>query len=240
MKIETKQSIVCYSHRGDKTYYPENTDPAYTKAVLDGFTGLELDVVASKDGTIFCSHNHDLERETNGFGYFFEKTTFEIETYHAVNPVSTRAERIPKLEDILERYSEVPNLNIEIKFRKIFDVSIAIKVARIITKHKMEKNILVSSFNPIVLRIVKVINSKIKTGYLIESLGAILFLSLARPNYIHPRADILCEGLIAYAKKRRKKLNVWTVNTRPAANHIIKYNVAGIITDKEEICATLT
>jgi glycerophosphoryl diester phosphodiesterase len=104
----------------------------------------------------------------------------------------------------------------------------------------MAENILVSSFNPIVLRIVKVINSKIKTGYLIKSLSAILFLSLARPNYIHPRADILCEGLIAYAKKRRKKLNVWTVNTRPAVNYIIKYNVAGIITDKEEIGAILT
>ena len=90
------------------------------------------------------------------------------------------------------------------------------------------------------LRIVKAINSKIKTGYLIKSPSAILFLSLARPNYIHPRADILCEGLIAYAKKRRKKLNVWTVNTRPAVNHIIKYNVAGIITDKEEIGAILT
>ena len=78
MKTETKQSIVCYSHRGDKTYYPENTDPAYTKAVLDGFTGLELDVVASKDGTIFCSHNHDLERETNGLDTFLKKPLLKL------------------------------------------------------------------------------------------------------------------------------------------------------------------
>ena len=240
MNTETKQSIVCYSHRGDKTHYPENTDPAYNRAILDGFTGLELDVVAAKVGIIFCSHNYDLERETNGRGYFFEKTTFEIETYYAVNPVSTTAERIPKLEDILKKYSQVPSLNIEIKFRKIFDIFIAIKVARIITKNKIEKNIIVSSFNPIVLGTIKMINSKIKTGFLIKTLRAILFLSLARPHYIHPRADILCDDLINYANKKGKGLNVWTVNTRPAVNHIIKYNVAGIITDKKEICTILT
>ena len=240
MKTISKPSIACYSHRGDKNHYPENTDSAYNKAILTGFTGLELDVVESKDGTIFCSHNHDLERETNGLGYFFEKTAFEIATYYAVNQFSKTRDKIPKLEDVLKKYSEVPNLNIEIKFRKIFDISIALKVARIISECKMGKNILVSSFNPIVLRAIKIINPKIKTGYLIKSLWAILFLSIAGPNYIHPRADILSPGLIAYAQKRKKEINVWTVNTGPAANYIKKYNVAGIITDKKEVCTILT
>ena len=29
-----------------------------------GFEGIELDVLASKDGIVYCSHNHQLERET--------------------------------------------------------------------------------------------------------------------------------------------------------------------------------
>ncbi len=60
------------AHRGLKINYPENSTNAFIDAHKNQYAWIELDVIASKDGQLFCSHNHDLERETNGRGYLNE------------------------------------------------------------------------------------------------------------------------------------------------------------------------
>jgi glycerophosphoryl diester phosphodiesterase len=53
------------SHRGATKHFPENTLEAFTAAEELGFEGVELDVIASKDGVLYCSHNYQLEQETS-------------------------------------------------------------------------------------------------------------------------------------------------------------------------------
>ena len=69
------------SHRGEKSDKPENTVPAFKAALDNGFTWIELDIITSKDGAIYCSHNFDLERETNGSGYINELTSDALTPY---------------------------------------------------------------------------------------------------------------------------------------------------------------
>ena len=56
------------SHRGITTKYPENTIEAFKHSIKKGFQAIELDVLCSKDGVIYCSHNYHLEEETNNIG----------------------------------------------------------------------------------------------------------------------------------------------------------------------------
>ena len=61
------------SHRGATKHFPENTLEAFTAAEELGFEGVELDVIASKDGVLYCSHNYQLGQETSSSGYIHDK-----------------------------------------------------------------------------------------------------------------------------------------------------------------------
>ena len=63
------EEIVFMAHRGHPFDTPENTLGSFEEAVTKGFMWIELDLVITKDGIIVCSHNYDLERETNGKGW---------------------------------------------------------------------------------------------------------------------------------------------------------------------------
>ena len=65
-------SPLLMGHRGSPKTRPENTSPSFNHAVESGLSAVEIDVMATRDGKIVCSHNHDLERETDGLGYVHE------------------------------------------------------------------------------------------------------------------------------------------------------------------------
>ena len=67
------------SHRGVTKKFPENTVEAFVDAEKLGFEGIELDVIASKDGVLYCSHNYQLEQETNSSGDINVKTSKELD-----------------------------------------------------------------------------------------------------------------------------------------------------------------
>ena len=101
-------------------------------------------------------------------------------------------------------------------------------------KLKIQNNVIISSFNPIVLRTVKFIDSSVETGLLFKETRAVGLISFARPNYVHPRSDITTDDLIKYAKRYKLGINVWTVNSRSGMKFFMEKEVNGIITDYPE------
>ena len=75
------EGVTFYSHRGVKDKYPENTLNAYLNAIQNGYKAIELDVVLSKDNYLICSHNTDLEFETNGVGCFKDYTEDQLRKF---------------------------------------------------------------------------------------------------------------------------------------------------------------
>ena len=45
-----------------------------------GYGGIELDVLSSLNGVIYCSHNHELEKETGSNGYIHQMTSVELDS----------------------------------------------------------------------------------------------------------------------------------------------------------------
>ena len=128
---------------------PENTIAAFQAAIKAGVRAIELDVVQTKDKEIVCSHNFDLERKTNDFGYIFNKTWAELRAINVVSQKESNPTSMPRLKDVLEHLPDYCNVNIEIKTHKLFDVSTAIGVTKIIQQSNRCDTITVSSFNPI-------------------------------------------------------------------------------------------
>lgn len=63
-----KRPVQISLHRGAGRYAPENTLPAFAKAIRLGADFVEFDVRATKDGAFFLLHDSRLDRTTDGNG----------------------------------------------------------------------------------------------------------------------------------------------------------------------------
>ena len=54
--------VLNFAHRGSLTEAPENTLPAFEKALSSGATAIELDVQLTKDKQLVVCHDHHFRR----------------------------------------------------------------------------------------------------------------------------------------------------------------------------------
>lgn len=225
-------------HRGSPQEAPENTLPSYAKAVQAGLKAVEMDVLATKDGKVVCSHNHDLERETDGLGYIDEMTYRELAAVDAgVKFEEYSPCKMPLLEEVLDTLEEDVVLDIEIKARWAFDFRTARYVAGIIRRRNLYHRVIVSSFHPLVIGTIKWIDGRIPTGYIWtdHTLPKILFkprfINLVHPDVVKPEVHLVDANLVRYAHRKRLSLSIWTVNNRPAIQWLFRLGVDGVVSD---------
>ncbi|MFH1850937.1 MAG: glycerophosphodiester phosphodiesterase family protein, partial [Candidatus Neomarinimicrobiota bacterium] len=209
------------------------------KALQAGLRGTELDVIETKDGHLVCSHNFDLERVTDGEGYLFERELPYLTRINAAHHFKGYPfENIPLLEDVLSFFPTDFRINIEVKPRSLGDLFTTIKVARIVSQRNLQNRVIISSFNPLALLGVKLVDASILTGFLIEPDTWPLFrlINVGHPDCLHLDAGLVSNDLLRYARQRGMVVNVWTVNNKPAIDWLVNKGVDGIITDRPEYC----
>ena len=69
------------AHRGANKRAPQNTLPAFQKAIEMGTDGFETDVHLSKDGVPVICHNYTIDETSNGTGKIEEMTLEELKKY---------------------------------------------------------------------------------------------------------------------------------------------------------------
>jgi len=218
-----------FAHRGSLLSSPENSIPSYLDAQKKGVPAIEMDVVSTKDGVVVCSHNFDLERKTSARGYIHQMNYMDL-----VKNLKSEKENIPTLETALDSIKDPVRINVEIKTSKIFDIKTALSVAKTIRRKNLIDRVMISSFNPFSLWAVKWIQKSILTGFIVEKRYMTPLIHFSRADFIHPDSRLVTPKLMTFAKKRKMKINVWTVNTKPAIDWLIKQGVDGIITDRLE------
>tara|TARA_B100000767_G_C19771075_1_gene540040 strand:- start:703 stop:1380 length:678 start_codon:yes stop_codon:yes gene_type:complete len=223
------------SHRGYKKKYPENTLKSIVSARDIGFEWVELDLVSTKDNVVICSHNFDLETETNGKGYVYNLLYDDLKILNAgVNSFPQNFERIPKIEEVFKSLSNSISYNLEIKTMSMFDLRTVKSLLSIIKDNKI-KNFMISSFNPMVILYLKLFYFKVNTAFLVESYKYLWLVNWIHPNFLNPRADMLTHDLIQNSKKHKYGLVVWTVNSKMGIEYCIAKNVQSVITDNSLI-----
>ena len=227
-----------FAHRGASNAAPENTISAFNKAVKNGASGLEIDVISTLDGVLLCSHNFDLERETDCGGYIDELPYHSIKDANAALHWNSEKEGLPKLKEVLRIVPKHVRLNIEIKSRSFYDISAARDVVELVKGENFINRTIISSFNPFVIWYVKWIKPQVLTGFLYNNLDYFFMINVVHPDCLHTTAELVSEGLMKFAKQRGLALNAWTVNTKPAIDWLIDLKVDGIITDQIEFYST--
>jgi glycerophosphoryl diester phosphodiesterase len=105
------------AHRGASAYAPENTLAAFAKACDLGADVLELDVHLTRDGQVVVMHDERVDRTTDGHGEIRSMTLDEIRGLDAGRwfGTSSAGERVPTLQEVLERFAGRALIDIELK-----------------------------------------------------------------------------------------------------------------------------
>ncbi|MGB4916244.1 MAG: glycerophosphodiester phosphodiesterase family protein, partial [Propionicimonas sp.] len=70
--------MMIWAHRGARRQAPENTLPAFRRAVELGAEGVEFDVQLSADGIPVVIHDETLDRTTDGHGRVVDHTLAQL------------------------------------------------------------------------------------------------------------------------------------------------------------------
>ncbi|MCS7220468.1 MAG: glycerophosphodiester phosphodiesterase [Anaerolineae bacterium] len=227
-----------FAHRGAKAVAPENTIPAFLKAIELGADGVELDVQFSADGALVVIHNVMLDETTNGHGRVTAHTLEELKALDAGSWFAPEfaGTRLCTLEEALDAIGHRLLVNIEMKSFSMGNDGMAEQVAEIIRRRNLYDQVIVSSFNPFTLRRLKKVDPRIETG-LLYAPGLPIYLSRAwlrpwaKPDALHPEYVMVDEAYMRWARQRGYPVNVWTVNEPDEMRKMIALGVNAIITD---------
>ena len=223
---------ILFAHRGTPDKIPENTSSSFGAAIKKGFKAIEVDVCSTLDGQVVCTHNFDLERETEGKGFVDENNYRDIQNVKTKSRSSKyNKESIPLLIDMARTLPINVLVNIEIKTKNMWDIGTAVRVAKLIRTGRIVQKVIVSSFNPLVLFIIKMLERKTGTGFLFYETNKLWLIKLLHFDCIHPEGGVVTRDIVKKAHKRGQAVNVWTVDSVSGKKWLEKINVDGIITN---------
>ncbi|MBO8154868.1 MAG: glycerophosphodiester phosphodiesterase [Bacillaceae bacterium] len=229
-----------FAHRGASQYAPENTMPAFEKAIEMKADGIETDVQLTKDGIPVLIHDESLKRTTNGQGFVYEYTLDELKKLDAGEWFSAAYKDTPiiTLEEFLTWVKPFPILiNLELKNNIVDYKQLEHKVCKMVKEHRLEERTIVSSFNPESLKRVKAIHSGIETAFLTSQgiRNIIPFLHEIKADALHIKYRVLNYRLVKQCRNENIPVRVYTVNRAFRMARCYKLKCEGIFTDMPDV-----
>ncbi len=224
---------VAIAHRGGGLEAEENTMDAFTHAVSLGYSHVELDVHATRDGAVVIHHDADLSRICDDPRCIAKLDLAELRN------VRTRAgAEIPLLSELLETH---PALHVIIELKS--DAVVA-PLCALLERMRVLDRVCLGGFAPM------------RTAQARARLGADLLWSPAHGQVARlwargwgapvslapfqvvqiPAAwkgiPVVTRRFLRAARQARVKVQVWTVNERREMERLLDLGVDGIITDR--------
>lgn len=232
---------VVFAHRGLNTLAPENTMSAFRLAADRGLKWLETDVDVLGDGTVIICHDTTLDRTTNRSGGYYELTKADLAGIDAGSWFSPdfAGEPLPTLSDLVQFMNETGmNANIEIKSNEAGKAMTSMLIDQVIAeleKLKPGREVIISSFNHVLLSIFKQRAPKLPLGCLYETCALYddwkSVLELVGADYIHPEDTGLTRAKVEAFRAAGFGVNVWTVNSCSRANELFNWGATGVFSD---------
>jgi glycerophosphoryl diester phosphodiesterase len=227
------------AHRGASALAPENTIAAFERAVELGAGVIELDLHMSQDGELVVIHDDTLDRTTDGRGPVHERSLEELKRLDAgrwFGPAFA-GQRIPRLDEVLDRIAGKVPLALEIKAGSTFFPGIEEKVVSALRQHAAIDQAAVASFDHYALRRLKEIEPTIRTAALLVgrpvSLSAIA--GPAKADGLALEASFVTKTEVEACRAAGLQIVVWVVNDPAQMRHFISLGVDGIITDRPDL-----
>jgi glycerophosphoryl diester phosphodiesterase len=252
------------AHRGGCALGPENTLAAFDRGLAAGADGLELDVHLSADGVVVVHHDETLDRTTNASGPVASRTAAELARIdagcrftaahagagtggQAGPPADPGPTGIPRLEDVLARYADVP-IVIEMK---VDSREMGLAVARVVREAAAVDRVCAAGFGGHGLEAVRralpqVDTSASRLEARLAVYGAWIrwpFRGLPYGGYLVPERAGLIRVVSPFFIRRSHanglKVQVWTVDDRADIERLLAWGVDAIITDRPDVAVAV-
>ena len=233
------------AHRGASSEAPENTLPAFERAFACGADGIELDVTLSADGVPVVMHDDELLRTAGVLGRPWKLSVAELRQYDVGSWFSPKfaGARIPTLAEALDLARGRGIVNVEIKSRLWRTLRgqpnppsirrLVGAVLRTLDVHATPESVVVSSFDPRVLRALRRMDRRWRTGFLRSDTQRgpdFLLWRWAGADFFHPDVPLVSPALRWTGDARR--LLVWTVDDLFEIERLSAMGVRAIITNR--------
>ncbi|MCD6585055.1 MAG: hypothetical protein J7K96_04765 [Desulfobacteraceae bacterium] len=195
------------AHRGAMRDAPENTKPAFDKALSYFVDGIEFDVQITSDGCPVIFHDQSLMKITGSLKSICDHTFHEIDAYDWGRWFSEefKNEKILTLEQVLKNYGPKTRLLIEIKPSPKAEVKnlyyqlagLVVEAVRNLIPNDLIPNMYILSFDP----------ELIKSAYINDpDLNYVLNLNapVINKSSLNIDSEILCGYCIEYKKLSRQ------------------------------------
>ncbi|SDB83007.1 glycerophosphoryl diester phosphodiesterase [Raineyella antarctica] len=259
------QPFLALAHRGGSTYPPnvgrENTLHAFGEAVALGYTHVETDVHATRDGVLLAFHDDRLDRVTDRTGMIADLTFAQVTEARIGG-----TDPIPTLDQVFETFPET-FFNIDLKS----DAAIE-PLVEALNRHHAQQRVNVASFSDRTLRTFRrlagtqvstsVAPSGIRYTRLLPSVAGLLAApgnALQVPHW-HPlpqavrslpplvlealgddidvrgeRFRVVTRALVDAAHAAGKVVHVWTIDDADEMRELIDLGVDGLVSDRIDV-----
>lgn len=217
-------------HRGARHAAPENTFAAFDLALSEGAEGIELDVRLNASGDVIVCHDVTLGRVTEGSD---TRAIHRLSTAECRAVRLARGERLPFLDDVLDWAEERKAcVNVELKDGGRRPGLVA-TVARLMQPRAAAGNLLMSSFNPLVVLAHAALAPAIPTAWLVDTprLAGQRSLTSTGNAALHPRHLLVTAESMAGWKLQGRRVHTWTVNEPERAIELARLGVDCLISD---------
>lgn len=225
-----------WAHRGASAYAPENTLPAFEKAISMGADGVEFDVQRTADGELVVIHDETIDRTSTGLGAVVTQSYSRLRRHDYSNrTVGFDGVKLPLLREVLELFKPTDmRVNIELKTSIELYEGIEDDALELVEELGMVEQTVWSSFNhntmaSLVGRVPR------------ENIGVLMTDALFEPwtyaadfgaGALHPGVHLLRQpGFVEASHERGLKVHVWTIDDPEIADLAMQMGVDAIITN---------
>ncbi len=228
---------IAFAHRGGASDAPENTMPAFQRAIDLGYIYIETDVHVTRDGVLLAFHDDDLSRTCGRPGLICELDYAEV-SQARVNGV----EPIPRLEDLIATWPDA-HINIDCKS----DQALQPLEARLARGDLFER-VCIGSFSDRRLNHLretfgdKLCTSmgprdvtKLRLGSWVRTTGKFRNIHAAQVPVSQGPLTIVDRKFVDAAHRADLQVHVWTIDDPVEMGRLLDLDVDGIMTDRPEI-----
>jgi glycerophosphoryl diester phosphodiesterase len=219
------------AHRGASTRAPENTLAAFGAALEDGAELVELDVHLTRDGHLAVIHDAETRRTTGTAGIVAELSMAELRRLDAGGHKGQQwaGEQIPELGDVFAAVRRCLLVNVEVKS----GAAAVPTLARCVAEHDMADAVIVSSFDPAVVRAVAALRPSLLAGLLVDrpAPDPVTAARESGAQLLHVRHMYLTVALVDLLHQAGLGALAWTVNAPAEMRRLAALGVDAILSD---------
>jgi glycerophosphoryl diester phosphodiesterase len=218
------------SHRGAHQTLPENSIPAFLRAIELGADAIELDVHATSDGVVIVHHDPVVNAPAAGKTRIANLSASEISLFPLAHSIE-----IPTLEGVLDAVGDRTMVYVEIK---------ALGIEPLVVRCIRESGArcAVHAFDHRVVKTVKKIFPAIRTGVLevARHIDPVASLLAAGAEDLWQEVSFIDQELMARAHSVNARVIAWTSDDRGQWETLTELGVDGICTNRIAELATMS